>query len=471
MFEMVGRNISEVNHEVNWEKLDIECRDSVNGNELKEKPVHDDLTDSRILESSDEDYHEEEDVINTSDTRVTDSSLLNAEANKNTTAEEGAESQKNVQEVAESEMIGNESDHGQKLNDIEQNGGGENYTNGNNDDIEVGISINNDINAVSTKAAESQKNVQEVAESEISGDESEHSKEYEENRKKGEVNTNINDEGIEVDSHDIYINNDGNAGSTKAAAASQDSKSQQSMTDKLGDKHQQQMVTESDQQVLSGSEEQGELMMCRPTRKNLSEAEKHRQQMVTESRQQALRGSKRQGDLMICRATKKLGKEPEEGDVVRLGVSGHDVNKLMSPAIIGVVVGSNKKRSRYQIATATGELIGGTLPRNHITVLPNSSRKCMNLEDAFKLHATTAVGEERTSQQEKKRQKLAQKGISKRTAITRAFPKVSVAGGMVKVYCKCTKGTCKNCKCTKFDRKCTDACHGGKKNPNCINCM
>ena len=417
MFEMVGRNVSEVDHVVDWERLDVDCQE--------EKTAHENDQPMEIQEPQDDDNGEVNDTIEGDGVNdiiggTRDDSLFEKGCENSSTEGHTMVGAEDTNIIPETTIEVNDDD----TTIIPQNT----------------PNVNNGTQMIGTDIEPQIREHQDANRSELGSKNTENDDYVEQAENHKGLN---HGQGVETD---IGIHNELNVGTLKTSS---------SKSGKGG-----QDVNEKD---LSNRTRTNVLQHT-----NLSDAEKHRQQMVTETRQRALRGSERQGEIMICRATKKLGNEPKEGDVIRLGVSGHDVNKLMTPTLLGVVVGANKKRSRFHIATSTGELIGGGLPRNHVTVLSGSSRKCMGLENAFQMHTST---EERdVIRQEKKKKKLA-KGISKRTAISRAFPIVSVAGGMVKVYCKCTKGNCTSCKCTKFNRKCTDSCHGGKKNPNCENCV
>ena len=417
MFEMVGRNVSEVNHVVDWEKIDVDCHEedmaSENCGPLEIQEPQDGV-DGNVNDSIEDEVGD--DIIG----GTTDhDGLLDKGAKDSNTEERGMVDAEDTNSIPQTPI---------DVNDDGTNGIPQNT-----------IDVNDDTQMIETHIEPQIREHQDVNRSELSSPKTSNDDYVEQEDNHNSLN---HGQGVVPG---IGINHELNAASAKASGSKSGKASKE--------------VSEQD---LSNRTRTNVLQHT-----NLSDAEKHRLQMVTETRQRALRGSERQGEIMICRATKKLGNEPKEGDVIRVGVSGHDVNKLMTPTLLGVVVGANKKRTRFHIATSTGELIGGGLPRNHVTVLSGSSRKCMGLENAFQMHTST----EGTVQQEKKRKKLAEKKISKRTAISWAFPIISVAGGMVKVYCKCTKGNCTSCKCTKFNRKCTDSCHGGKKNPNCVNCV
>ena len=157
------------------------------------------------------------------------------------------------------------------------------------------------------------------------------------------------------------------------------------------------------------------------------------------------------------RALKKSGGELAVGDVVTFPAHDSDRCRLSGATIVAVVVDRDNEKHLNILGTRGGDLLtawyqdGGTVQKR-----PNISLGSMGLQEIFNTYR-------KDGDRDLKR-------VSERGAIITENPSVSKASSLNKIICKCEKGDCKNCKCVKNNRKCTDRCHGGKGNKLCTNC-
>jgi hypothetical protein len=162
------------------------------------------------------------------------------------------------------------------------------------------------------------------------------------------------------------------------------------------------------------------------------------------------------GSLMKKRALKKGGGECQVGDVVSFGAADADRNRLTASNVVGVVVERDDTRQLNTLGLKTGALLKDRYPDAQLKKI-QTSRESMGLENVFQTYCDAGAA--------------GMKRVAARQAIIHENRKVAELTAMSYIVCRCQKGNCRNCKCSKNGRHCTDKCHRGEYNSKCENCI
>ncbi len=163
------------------------------------------------------------------------------------------------------------------------------------------------------------------------------------------------------------------------------------------------------------------------------------------------------GSLMKKRALKKGGGECQVGDVVSFGAADADRNRLTASNVVGVVVERDDTSQLNTLGLKTGALLKDRYPDAQLKKI-QTSRESMGLENVFQTYCDAGAA--------------GMKRVAARQAIIHENRKVAELTAMSYIVCRCQKGNCRNCKCSKNGRHCTDKCHRrGEYNSKCENCI
>ena len=162
------------------------------------------------------------------------------------------------------------------------------------------------------------------------------------------------------------------------------------------------------------------------------------------------------GSLMKKRALKKGGGECQVGDVVSFGAADADRNRLTASNVVGVVVERDDTRQLNTLGLKTGALLKDRYPDAQLKKI-QTSRESMGLENVFQTYCDAGAA--------------GMKRVAARQAIIHENRKVAELTAMSYIVCRCQKGNCRDCKCSKNGRHCTDKCHRGEYNSKCENCI
>lgn len=172
----------------------------------------------------------------------------------------------------------------------------------------------------------------------------------------------------------------------------------------------------------------------------------------------------KQRERMKKRALGQSGGPLKVGDVVAFPANVSDTNKLSVNTVIAVVVERNESTGMNILGVRGGDILKERYRDGTVKKMKNGNIDTMGLRATYDKYQRGASNDNGNNQRRAP-------SVSERQAVIQENIVVANVSNLARIFCRCVKGKCQNCKCVKHGRKCHERCHGGRPSSLCLNCV